>query len=43
MGKTVSEVIKELMMELAYEMIKEEVIAERGNVISLSGKITVQD
>ena len=29
--------------ELAYEMIKEEVIAERGNVISLSGKITVQD
>lgn len=29
--------------ELAYEMIKEEVIAERGNVISISGKITVQD
>lgn len=29
--------------ELAYEMIKEEVIDERGNVISLSGKITVQD
>ncbi|WP_414697071.1 translation initiation factor IF-2 [Peptacetobacter sp. AB845] len=29
--------------ELAYEMIKEEIIAERGNVISLSGKITVQD
>lgn len=29
--------------ELAYEMIKEEAIAERGNVISISGKITVQD
>ncbi len=29
--------------ELAYELIKEEVIAERGNVISLSGKITLQD
>lgn len=29
--------------ELAYEMIKEEVMAERGNVISISGKITVQD
>lgn len=29
--------------ELAYEMIKEEVLAERGNVISISGKITVQD
>lgn len=29
--------------ELAYEMIKEEVRAERGNVIAISGKITVQD
>ncbi len=29
--------------ELAYEMIKEEIRAERGNVISINGKITVQD
>ena len=29
--------------ELAYEMIKEEVIAERGNVIHVDGKITVQE
>ena len=37
------DVLKGEEFELAYEMIKEEVIAERGNVISLSGKITVQD